>query len=872
MSLTLRLTLLLGVATPLLSASAFAQTTPAAPAAAAETADSDQIIVTGTRRSNRTVSDSPVAVDVISAEALSRSGATETNKLLNFQVPSFNFPQPSVTDGTDVIRPATLRGLGPDQTLVLINGKRRHTAALLNVNNSIGRGTAAVDVNLIPSIAIERVEVLRDGAAAQYGSDAIAGVINFQLKKKNSGGLFTVTYGEYDTRVKGVPQAAGLLLDANGQPLTNPDGTYQLQTSGKDRRVKDGRTVTVAGNIGLPLGPEGYVNLSAEYRDRAPTNRTGYDTRRQYGTTGPIDPRELTFNRLSHRFGDPRTTDYVLFANAGLPLGDFEAYTTVSYAKRNGESAGFYRRANDARNRNFSASTTTFVPFYADGFLPLINTDTKDFAAIVGVKADLSDWNVDLSYTYGRNQFDFNISNSFNTSLGAASPTTFDSGGLSYRHNVVNFDVQRDLALGFAEKVSFAFGAEYRQEKFGIRAGELNSFIAGPFAPPAPISVGAPAGAQVFPGFRPANAGTFNRNNKSVYAELDADVTSAWNVTIAGRYENYSDFGSTVNGKIASKFQIIDQIGVRASASTGFRAPSLQQQFFSSTATNNIGGTLVEVSTFPVTSLPARQLGAVPLKAEKSVNFAVGLVLKPIDNLSITIDAYQIKIKDRIVLSENLGAGGTATDAQIRTIAGGTAGRFFINGIDTRTRGVEAVATYRIPTDTFGDFRLTASYAYNKTEVTRIAALPGALLAIPALAGNPRALFNVIEQKRFEQGQPRSKLNLGADWDRDFVGVSLKANRFGSVLSAGANPLDDVTLEAKWIADLEVRIKPAEFLQLAIGADNIFDQYPTRLPTGARPAALGGNYSVNNYFLPYSSFSPFGFNGRFIYVRATANF
>ncbi len=869
MSMSIRAALLISAASPLFMSSVQAQQ---AAAPVAETADADQIIVTGTRRSDRTVADSPVPVDVISAEALSRSGATETNKLLNFQVPSFNFPQPSITDGTDVIRPATLRGLGPDQTLVLVNGKRRHSAALLNVNNSIGRGTAAVDVNLIPSVAIERVEVLRDGAASQYGSDAIAGVINFQLKKKNEGGLFTVTYGEYDTRVDGVGQAAGLRLDAAGQPLTNPDGTYQLQTSGKDRRVNDGRTITLAGNIGLPLGPEGYVNISGEFRDRNPTNRTGYDTRRQYGASGPIDPRELTFNRLSHRFGDPKTKDYVLFGNAGLPLGDFEVYSTLSYAARDGESAGFYRRSNDARNRNFSASLTTFVPFYADGFLPLIKTDTKDFAAIVGVKADLAGWNLDLSYTYGKNKFDFEVDNSFNTSIGATSPTKFDAGGLSYKHNIVNFDVQRDLEVGFAKNVSVAFGAEYREETFGIRAGELASFQAGPFAPPAPISVGAPAGAQVFPGFRPANAGNFSRNNKSVYGEIDADITDAWNVTVAGRYEDYNDFGSTVNGKLASKYQVLEQLGVRASISTGFRAPSLQQQFFSSTATNNIGGTLVEVSTFPVTSNAARQLGASPLKPEKSVNFGAGIVLKPIDNLSITIDAYQIKIEDRIVLSENLGAGTTATDAQIRAIAGGTAGRFFINGIDTRSRGVEAVATYKIPTDKMGDFRFTASYAYNKTEVTRIAALPGPLLAIPALAGNPRALFNLVEEKRFEQGQPRSKLNLGLDWDFDFIGATVRTNRFGSVLSAGASALDDVTLNAKWITDMEVRIKPANFLQLALGIDNVFDVYPTRLPTGARPAALGGNYSVNNYFLPYSSFSPFGFNGRFLYARATASF
>jgi iron complex outermembrane recepter protein len=870
MQVTLRALLMAGVAAPMMAAPSFAQD---ASAPAADAPPAEQIIVTGTRRADRTVADSPVPIDVIGADALSRSGATETNKLLNFQVPSFNFPQPSVTDGTDVIRPATLRGLGPDQTLVLINGKRRHTAALLNVNNSIGRGTAAVDVNLIPSIAIDRVEVLRDGASSQYGSDAIAGVINFQLKKKNEGGSFTITYGEYDTRVEGVTTSTSPILDpATGQPRTNSDGTYQLQGNGKDRKAKDGRTVTLAGNVGLPLGPEGFINISGEFRDRDDTNRAGYDPRRQYGASGAIDPRETGFNRLSHRFGDPKTSDYLLFLNAGVPLGDFEIYSTLTYGKRNGESAGFYRRSNDARNRNFSASTTTFVPFYADGFLPLIITDTKDKAGTLGVKGEIAGWNTDLSYTYGKNKFDFTIGNSFNTSLGATSPTNFDAGGLSYRHHVINFDVQRDLELGFVQDASFAFGAEYRDERFGIRAGELASYVAGPFAPPAPISVGAPAGAQVFPGFRPVNSGSFSRDNWAVYAELDADVTDAWNITFAGRYEDFSDFGSTINGKAASKFQIIPQAAIRGSISTGFRAPSLQQQFFSSTATNNIGGTLVEVSTFPVTSAQALALGSKPLKEETSLNLSAGIVLQPFDGLNITVDAYQIKLNDRIVLSENLGAGTSATDAQIRTIAGGTAGRFFINGIDTRTRGVEAVATYRVGTAQFGDFRLSASYSYNKTSVTNIAALPGPLLAIPALAGNPRALFNVVEEKRFEQGQPRTKLNLGVDWDLDFVSATVRTNRFGKVLSAGVNPLDDVTLTAKWVTDMEVRVKPADFLQLALGVDNLFDVYPTRLPVGANPKNPGGNYSVNNYFLPYSSFSPFGFNGRFLYARATASF
>lgn len=353
--------------------SALAFTTPAFAQTANDAIGADDasnaIIVTGTRRTDRTVADSPVPVDVITAESLTQSGFTETNRLLAEQVPSFNFPQPSITDGTDVIRPATLRGLNPDQTLVLINGKRRHTSSLLNINGSVGRGTSAVDINLIPSIALKRVEVLRDGAAAQYGSDAIAGVINFQLRDSREGGRFTATYGQYETNVQGIPTVTGLQLNAAGQPILAPEsgvngnGTvYAVNTDGKDRRASDGRTLTLAGTVGLPLGEEGYFNVSAEYQDRNPTNRTGFDRRRQYNLIGGlIDPRELTINRLTHIYGDAATKDMKLFLNVGSPLGEsgVELYTFASYGFRDGKSAGFYRLANDARN----------VPaIYPDGF------------------------------------------------------------------------------------------------------------------------------------------------------------------------------------------------------------------------------------------------------------------------------------------------------------------------------------------------------------------------------------------------------------------------------------------------------------------------------------------------------------------------
>ncbi|MFN3591290.1 MAG: TonB-dependent receptor plug domain-containing protein, partial [Thermaurantiacus sp.] len=463
----------------------------------------DQIIVTGTRRVDRTVADSPVPIDVVSAQQLQQTGLTETARALRDLVPSFNFPQPSITDGTDTIRPATLRGLGPDQTLVLVNGKRRHVSALLNINGSVGRGTSAADINLIPSSAIARIEVLRDGAAAQYGSDAIAGVINFQLNDAREGGRFSVTYGGHNTRIAGVNEVTGINATAGQTPVLTPDGVLQVVDSGRKLKVTDGEVLTISGNIGLPVGPEGFLNVTAEYRDREPTNRTGYDRRRVYSQTGPLDPRELTIDRRYHRYGDAKTEDLNIVANFGIPLDDrVELYAFATYGQRDGESGGFYRRAADNRN---------VVAIYPDGFLPLITTDSEDFALAGGLDGDFGGWRWDLSMSYGQNKVDFFIINTLNASLGAASPTEFDAGGLTYSQLMANLDISRDITLGGLDRMTFSFGAEWRRETYQLRAGEPDSFRAGParVGDNNPFITGAGAlafaapGSQVFPGVPP---------------------------------------------------------------------------------------------------------------------------------------------------------------------------------------------------------------------------------------------------------------------------------------------------------------------------------------------------------------------------------
>jgi len=836
-------------------------------AAQGDLPDQATIVVTGTRRNDRTVADSPVPVDVISAESLGNTGFTEGNRALTQEVPSFNFPQPSITDGTDVIRPATLRGLGPDQTLVLINGKRRHSAALLNINGSVGRGTSAVDINMIPTIALSRVEVLRDGAAAQYGSDAIAGVINFQLRSAKTGGKATATYGKYYTDVQGVEPYTGVQTNPDGSPVLTPDGVLTLNYTGDDRRRRDGRTVTLAGVVAVPVGPEGQLNVAAEWQDRNPTNRTGADPRRQYNLIGTaLDPRELTINRFSHRYGDAGTVDYKLWANADYSFGAAELYLFGNLNLRNGQSAGFFRQPLNGNN---------ITSIYPNGFLPLINTKTEDQAGTAGLRGDASGWRWDISLQYGRNMTDFFITNTLNRSFGPSSPTQFDSGGLRYNQTLANLDVSRDLALGFTAKTSLSLGAEYRRERFDIRPGEIGSYANGSF--------GGSPGAQVFPGFQPIIAGQrvdqpHSRNNKSVYAEIDSDLTDKINLQGAVRYEDYSDFGSDLNWKVAGRVEPVNRVALRASASTGFRAPSLQQQFFAAASTQNVSGVLLDTVTLPVSNPAAQALGARELKAEQSKAYSAGLVFSAVPRLNVTLDVYQVKIDDRIVVTENLGAFGTAAqNAAVRAILTSagfptvTAARFFINGIDTRTRGLDFVTTYRIADFVGGRLNLTGGFNYNKTKITRNAANAGSVSTIPGLI-----LFGRQESLRLEQGQPRTKINASIDFERQWFGATLRATRYGKVLAAGADRFNDVNLDAKTITDLELRFKPlGDNLSLALGGNNIFDVYPTKLMTGRGidpDTGLARNYSANNYFLPFSSFSPFGFNGRYLYGRATINF
>ncbi len=908
----------------LASLSGLALSTPVQAQNAAEDAAAEPtIIVTGTRTSTRTVQDSPVPVDVLSGAAITESGQVETNKILNKLVPSFNFPQPAIADGSDALRPATLRGLGPDQTLVLVNGKRRHVSALLNINGTVGRGSAAVDMNAIPALAIDRIEVLRDGASSQYGSDAIAGVINVRLKKASEGGRATISYGKYDTTINGVDNVTGLVTAGGAPVLDTTDNRYFQALVDGERKAKDGESYSVATNIGLPFfgNKGGYLNFTAEYRHRGYTNRQGFDLRPNYirPTATTWDARELTFNRLQFRFGDPKADDFILFANAAVPLtDDLELYAFASFDQRDSVSAANYRQQNAAANRDFSVlapgtspTNANFVALTPDGFLPFITSDLTDRAATMGLRTTSGDWNVDGSFGFGQNTFDYRVENSLNTSFGPQSQRSFDAGGLDYRQMLANLDVSREFELGFAKPLTVAFGAEYRNEQFKIRPGELQSYAIGPYFKASVTTTAAgcalqqgvynagtsvcsfpgraaAAGAQGFPGIPLASATEVRRHSVAGYVELDTEIVAGLTTTAAARFEHYSDFGDTLTGKFAARYEFVPGFALRGSVSNGFRAPSLHQQYFTTTSTNFIAGVPVDISTVAVSSPVARALGSKDLKPEKSFNLSGGFTANPLSGVTLTVDYYNIRINDRIVLTENLGAAGSGSasvNAAVKAVLDANgfnsvgAARFFINGLNTRTEGVDAVLNWRLPLEGFGKWNLTAAYNYNKQKILARKNDLGPLATIPGVI-----LFGRVEGLRFTEGQPRDKVVLSLDGDLGIVGLTARSTRYGKVTSPGsANPIanptsltdygpDDIHLRAKWITDLELRVKPMAGMSLAIGADNVFDVYPDRSPYGLRPAAIGGSYPANQQYIPYSIFSPFGFNGRYLYARASIDF
>jgi iron complex outermembrane receptor protein len=774
----------------------------------------EELAVIGTRAAERTSTDAPVPVDVLSAAEIKQSGRTETAQIIQSLAPSFNFPRPTITDGTDHTRPATLRGLSPDQVLVLVNGKRRHASALINVNGSIGRGSGMVDLNAIPASAIDRIEILRDGAAAQYGSDAIAGVINIILKE-------------------GAQNELGSTV---GQTVES-----------------DGGAVQVGGNYAVPLGGEGVLQLAGEYRNRGATNRSAPDLRPQYFAGDPRNGDPALNGQINHRQGDADTEDGGLFLNMVKPVSAaVEFYGFGGGTLRSGEAAGFFRRALDDR---------TVRAIHPDGFLPLIATKISDFSGVVGARGDVAGWGWDLSANYGRNLFHFDVRNSNNVTLGTASPTEFYAGRLIFDQFTANLDLAKSYEIGVASPLNVAAGAEFRRDGYQIGEGEPDSYRDGgvPILDgPSAGALGAP-GAQVFPGFRPSDATDQNRNNVAGYVDLEAQVVPRVLVGLAGRVEHYSDFGSTTDGKVTARFEPVPGFAVRGAIATGFRAPSLGQSFFSATSTNFINGQPFENRTFPVTTGVAQALGAKPLEPETSENYSFGVALNPVKNFSLTADYYQILIDDRIVFSGNFTGTAIRTFLEQRGFAGVAGARYFTNAIDTRTLGVDVVANYGFAIGSTSTVRLTGGYNHNVNRVLRVAPTPAELSAFQ------ETLFDRVERARIEVGQPRSNLALTGVFSYQDLGVTLRTQRFGEVTLFGT-PADrslDQTFSAKWITDVNASYTFAGRITLTGGVDNVFDVYPDQNSLGDAATAGNNNFGI----LPYNGISPFGFNGAFYYGR-----
>ncbi|WP_313102133.1 TonB-dependent receptor [Brevundimonas sp.] len=770
-------------------------------ASAQETPDDatsvDDIVVTGSRVPSRSRLDTLAPVDVVTAETLSNRGTTEFAAALAQTVPSLSFARPSANDGSDSIRPATLRGLSPDQTLVLLNGTRRHASALVNVNGTVGRGSAAVDLNAIPTGALDRVEVLRDGASAQYGSDAIAGVINLRLKEAREGGGASVTYGQYATTVK---------------------------TARGERDETDGRTVTASAWQGLGLGSDGFLTLSAEYLNREPTNRSD------------LDPR-VTPNAVTARLGDPEVEQWTVFANAGKPLAaGWDAYGWAGYQDRDSEGAAFPRLANTATN----------VPaVYPNGFLPKIAINSKDLSLAGGVKGEIAGWNADFSLVYGRNALDFRTEDSLNATYGAASPTSFDSGSLIYDQLVFGADFTRQFEVGLSGPLNFAWGLEARREGYKIEAGQPESWNRGPLGGNTALA----GGAQGFVGFQPSNEVDEDRDAVALYADVEIPLTDKFTVEGALRVEDYSDFGDAQTGKLAARYDFNPNFALRGSVSTGFRAPSLQQSFFTSTSSVIQNGAVVETGTFPATSAVATALGAKALKPETSTNYSLGAVVR-LGDFDLTVDAYKITIEDQIVLSELINRSFSPQVAGLLDPLGVQAARFFLNGVTTETEGVDVVGRYRLRTESVGDWDFTVAANVNDVSVTRLPTSSSVLNPVPTLFARSRILT-------IEEGTPDTKVSGSADWKFGRWGATARATYYADVLQAGSTPANDYSTGAKTTVDLEGRFQFTDRVGLAVGVDNVFDEYPDFVP-----ATLNSNGVLG---FPY--YSPFGFNGRYGYAR-----
>ncbi|MFN3849701.1 MAG: TonB-dependent receptor domain-containing protein [Spirosomataceae bacterium] len=827
----------------------------------------NEVVVTGTRSSGRTKIETPVPVDIIPlAQVTNNVGQVDINQILTFIAPSFQSARQAIADGTDHVDPAQLRGLGPDQVLVLVNGKRRHQSALVNVNGTVNRGTVGTDMNAIPATAVDKIEILRDGAAAQYGSDAIAGVINIVLKKQEglSGNL------------------------SHGLNVTSYDKNWVLN-NGKDASVNvaDGGTTQVGLNYGIKIGEKGFINLTGEFVKRGETNRSGTYTGQVFPSVNGqnidnqlLQDRGLSRDDFDMRIGNSRVSGGGIVLNSEFGIGkNSTIYAFGGFNNKKGNAAGFYRYPSGVP----AAVRTNVFTVYPNGFLPEINSNVTDISMAVGVRGKFKDWNYDLSNTFGQNTFDFNITNSVNYTQALASSSfqrEFDAGGLKFLQNTINLDLNRRFEV--LSGLNVAFGAEQRTDQFGIRAGEEASWKN------YNTSAGVAAGAQVFAGFLPTNAATNSRNSVAAYVDLEQEFSKKFLVAGALRFENYSDFGSTLNYKLAGRYKVVEGFAIRASTSSGFRAPSMQQRFYSKTNTLFVsqGGQLVAVEsgTFTNDSKPAEILGIPKLKQETSQSYTIGATVQLGTKFELTIDAYQIDIKDRIVLTNNFSDGGNAAIRAQLAAANATTANFFTNAVDTRSRGIEPVLNYNTKIGENQTLRITLAGVFIKNEVIKGADGKPAIKASPILISTNQVgnYFNREDQSRIEVANPQDKVSLMVNYKIGKLGLMVRAVRFGKVtyldpsidpskpenfpvnaLTGQKETLDQV-FAPKITTDLTVNYELRKGMSLSVGGNNIFDVYQDR-------HIHSNNFSLGR-FVYSRRVQQFGFNGRYIFARLNFNF
>ncbi len=801
-------------------------------------------VLVGSRAPHTAADELAVPVDLYDRETIARQGTTETGQVLQALSPSVNFPRQSVTDATDVVRPFTLRGLSPDHTLVLLHGWRRHPTAVVNTfAYGTGAGSSGVDLNAIPASAIDRIEVLRDGASAQYGSDAIAGVVNLVPR----GGRFA-PFGS----VTG--------------------GRYVLQ----DYRP-DGETFNAGGGWGVGVG-RGWLGLFAEVLGREPTNRAWADPYDVSGTgladsvdaNGDVIIKRNPVPQPNHHWGDGREQDLLTLANFRLPLDDAGAsqlYAVGGYSVRRGTGNGYRRYADSPRN---------WPQIHPLGYLPEFHPEVRDASFTGGFQRRARGWTVDVGGSFGRNEFEYRLRNTLNASLGPSlttpvapgpdgipgnaddpgipNQTSFFAGELSRDEFNGGLTVSGVASLGMPAPVNVALGASYRHERFAIRQGERASWIDG--GHPDPYGGDAPGGSQVFPGFSPADEADASRDNVGLYADLETALTPRVLANVAGRFEHYSDFGDLTTGKLALRVQPAPRLVLRGAVSNGFRAPGLGQIHFSKVVTNFIGGVAEEIGIFPVDHPAAKLLGSRSLREETSINLSAGLAVTPRDGLTLTADWFRITIDDRILL------GATFDDDSTKAIlaAGGFTGiggvQYFTNGLDTRTQGVDLTADWRMAPRGDHTLGVNASLNWTKTEITRVDPLP-AVLQDSGEAG----LLDVVTRVAIEEERPDWRATLAATWGRRALRALVRASYFGRFASAQPGYCDACREEygAKTLVDTEVGWR-FHGVELALGSRNLFDTYPDRPKD---------DFNNNFATFPWAAASPFGYNGRYVYTRAS---